>query len=96
MKAKLTEFGSVVFRIIMATGLVLFVTTFGHSQDEKLAGYGQWMKKPQSEWPQITMNNQIEYSDANHPIAGCGFGVNPKSWTVFRGALIHMLGIVYK
>ena len=31
------------------------------------------MDKPQSEWPQITMINQIEYTDKNHPIAGCGF-----------------------
>ena len=31
------------------------------------------MQRPQSEWPQITMINQIEYTDKNHPIAGCGF-----------------------
>lgn len=31
------------------------------------------MEKPQSEWPQITMINQIEYTDKNHPVAGCGF-----------------------
>ena len=31
------------------------------------------MEKPESEWPQITMINQIEYADKNHPIAGCGF-----------------------
>ncbi len=35
--------------------------------------YGQWMRKPQSEWPQITMINQIDYTDKHHPIAGCGF-----------------------
>jgi len=31
------------------------------------------MEKPQSEWPQITMINQIEYTDKSHPVAGCGF-----------------------
>ena len=31
------------------------------------------MDRPQSEWPQITMINQIEYTDKNHPIAGCAF-----------------------
>ncbi|MFH1701637.1 MAG: serine protease [Candidatus Zixiibacteriota bacterium] len=41
--------------------------------EEKSDVYGQWMKKPQSEWPQITMINQIDYTDKNHPIAGCGF-----------------------
>jgi hypothetical protein len=35
--------------------------------------YGAWMERPQSEWPQITMINQIEYTDRNHPVAGCGF-----------------------
>ena len=29
--------------------------------------------KPQREWPQITMINQIEYTDKSHPVAGCGF-----------------------
>jgi hypothetical protein len=31
------------------------------------------MEKRQSEWPQITMINQIEYIDKNHPVAGCSF-----------------------
>ena len=35
--------------------------------------YGKWMRKPQHEWPQITLINQIEYTDKKHPIAGCGF-----------------------
>jgi len=42
-------------------------------QDEEVTGYGHWMTKPQSEWPQITMINQIEYTDKSHPIGGCGF-----------------------
>ncbi len=32
-----------------------------------------WIEKPQSEWPQITMINQIDYTDKQHPIGGCGF-----------------------
>jgi hypothetical protein len=31
------------------------------------------MDKPQSEWPQIAMINQIEYADTSFPIAGCSF-----------------------
>ena len=42
-------------------------------QNNEQADYGRWMEKPQSEWPQITMINQIEYTDKNHPVAGCGF-----------------------
>ena len=45
----------------------------GNVQLEK---YGNWMKKPQSEWPQITMINNIEYTDKSHPVAGCGFLLN--------------------
>jgi hypothetical protein len=32
-----------------------------------------WAQGPQSEWPQITMINEITYTDQHHPIAGCGF-----------------------
>lgn len=44
-----------------------------HSEKPEIDNYGQWMKKPQSEWPQITMINRIEYSDNNYPVAGCSF-----------------------
>jgi hypothetical protein len=43
------------------------------SYDNETDNYGRWMEKPQDEWPQITMVNQIEYNDKDHPIAGCGF-----------------------
>jgi len=33
----------------------------------------EWFDLPPSEWPQITMINQIKYTDKHHPIAGCGF-----------------------
>jgi len=32
-----------------------------------------WADKPQKEWPQITMINQIEYVDKKFPIAACSF-----------------------
>ena len=35
--------------------------------------YGRWAGKPHAEWPHIALINQIEYSDASHPVAGCGF-----------------------
>ncbi len=53
--------------------LVCFSVGLCQSNDGDPKDYGQWMAKPQSEWPQITMINQIEYTDKNHPIAGCGF-----------------------
>jgi len=60
-------------QIFMAIGLVFFITIIAQRQISSSASYGQWMEKPQSEWPQITMINQIDYTDVNHPIAGCGF-----------------------
>jgi len=32
-----------------------------------------WIDKPQDQWPQITMINQIDYTDNHFPVAGCGF-----------------------
>jgi predicted O-methyltransferase YrrM len=32
-----------------------------------------WIDKPQKDWPQITMINQIEYVDKQFPIAACSF-----------------------
>ncbi len=60
-------------RIMIAAGIVLFAATLGLCQTDASTEYGQWMAKPQSEWPQIAMINQIEYTDVNYPIAGCGF-----------------------
>jgi hypothetical protein len=36
-------------------------------------GYGDWMRNDPEDWPRITMINQIEYTDAEHPTAACGF-----------------------
>lgn len=62
-------------RVIRLTALSFIVLTVVpcRGQDSISAEYGQWMKLPQSQWPQIAMINQIEYTDANHPVAGCGF-----------------------
>ena len=35
--------------------------------------YGDWMNRPQSEWPLITMVNTMTYTDKTFPIGGCGF-----------------------
>ncbi|RKX26463.1 MAG: hypothetical protein DRP45_03510 [Candidatus Zixiibacteriota bacterium] len=64
-KASVGVFAAVVF--------VCFSVGFCQSDDSEPDNYGQWMAKPQNMWPQITMINQIEYIDKNHPIAGCGF-----------------------
>ena len=52
---------------------MMTVITPALGQPDTADSYGQWMEQPQSEWPQITMVSQIEYTDAEHPIAGCGF-----------------------
>ena len=42
-------------------------------RDSDTTEYGNWMAKPQNQWPQITMINRIEYTDKYHPVGGCGF-----------------------
>jgi len=63
--------------IFLKTGLAAcffcFSAVLWQCYDNEPVDYGRWMEKPQSEWPQITMINQIEYTDKNHPVAGCGF-----------------------
>jgi hypothetical protein len=44
--------------------------------------YGGWAAKPHAEWPHITMINEIEYTDARHPTAGCGFLVETRNGIV--------------
>jgi hypothetical protein len=49
---------------------MLAVRTIGmnaHPQSQR------WIDKPQHEWPQITMVNQIDYVGKKFPIAGCSF-----------------------
>jgi len=53
--------------------LLGFSTTAAQTNASDSDPYGAWMAKPQSEWPQITMINQITYTDKHHPVAGCSF-----------------------
>jgi len=66
-----------ILKIVIAAWLICLSTILlqcsGNDNGIKPDSYGQWMKKNQSDWPQITMINQIEYTDNHHPIAGCGF-----------------------
>jgi hypothetical protein len=57
----------------LAVCLICLLAMLWQCHNNESIDYGRWMAKPQSEWPQITMINQIEYTDKNHPIAGCSF-----------------------
>jgi hypothetical protein len=61
------------FRLGLAVWLLCWFASCGQSGGGESGGYGSWMDKPQSEWPQITMINQIDYTDKHCEIAGCGF-----------------------
>ncbi len=56
---------------ILVIFFIGFVFRYGDSG--QLEQYGEWMNQPQSQWPQLSMVNEIEYKDKHHPIAGCGF-----------------------
>jgi len=73
MKKKRGATGMKVLKIGLAAWVLCSSGLLWQCQDKGSAGYGRWIEKPQSEWPQITMINQIEYTDKNHPVAGCGF-----------------------
>lgn len=49
-----------------------------------------WIANPRTEWPQITMMNQIEYVDKSHPIAACSFLLETE-WGVFAATAKHVL-----
>jgi len=59
--------------IILLVCFFIGYAVFGQDRQNKTNQYGLWMKQPQSEWPQISMINQIEYTDRSFPVAGCGF-----------------------
>lgn len=44
--------------------------------DDQPGDYGSWVGRPHTEWPRITMINEIEYSDASYPSAACAFLVD--------------------
>ena len=58
---------------IILSGLIFILISCGQNTAQKSDTYGQWMKKPQDQWPQITMINRIDYVDKQYPVAGCGF-----------------------
>jgi hypothetical protein len=53
---------------LLICAIVIGFIQASHS-DEK----GGWIDQSQSQWPQITMINQIDYIDKHHPVAGCAF-----------------------
>lgn len=60
-------------KTILTASLLCFSAVLWQCQNQGSTDYGRWMESPQSEWPQVTMINQIQYTDKIHPIAGCGF-----------------------
>lgn len=54
----------------MMIGLILGSCLMAPAQSQRSE---TWVDKPQKEWPQITMINQIEYVDKKFPIAACSF-----------------------
>jgi len=72
-------------RIIL--GLILglgFVSSAPSQHSEK------WIDRPQNEWPQIAMINQIEYVDKAFPIAACSFLLDTEKG-VFAVTAKHVL-----
>jgi len=62
---------------------VLFLQSFAaHAQPQQ----ERWVDKPQRDWPQITMVNQIEYVGKKFPIAGCSFLLNTGEDTLLATA----------
>jgi len=51
--------------------LILILLSF--KVDEVYAQPQRWFDRPQNEWPQITLVNQIDYVGKKFPIAGCSF-----------------------
>lgn len=52
---------------------LLLLQPAGSAGGEEAGGRRRWIDRPQEQWPQIAMINQIEYSDTLYPIAGCSF-----------------------
>jgi len=73
MGIKQNVFRMIFVKIFLVSLIVCLSSVLCQTNDKEPEAYGKWMEKPQSEWPQITMINQIEYTDKSHPIAGCSF-----------------------
>jgi len=63
--------------LILAGVLLGILSMCGPPTEEETAAVlpdrEPWMTENPGDWPRITMINQIEYADAEHPIAACGF-----------------------
>ena len=55
--------------VVLGLALVTGGIAWSHEPDT----YGSWMQLPREQWPNIALVNRIEYTDGQHPVAGCGF-----------------------
>ena len=53
--------------------IILSILTLSCGRPDIEQTRSEWIDRPQDQWPQIAMINQIEYIDAHHPVAGCAF-----------------------
>ncbi|UCE18007.1 MAG: trypsin-like peptidase domain-containing protein [Gemmatimonadota bacterium] len=61
------------YKKYLLTFLFVLTSGFACSHSQQSNENERWTEKPQNEWPQITMINQITYADTSYPIAGCSF-----------------------
>lgn len=61
---------------------ILFAVLLTACGDGRESGRTDWIEKPQDQWPQIAMVNEIEYVDQYFPVAGCAFLLDTGSDTV--------------
>ena len=60
-------------RRIRSVFLAAVILLIGPAGGADAGDKSRWIDRPQDQWPQITMINQIEYTDTKFPIAGCSF-----------------------
>jgi hypothetical protein len=58
--------------LVSALALVVVLSS-GATEVNQQQQDQRWIDRPQNEWPQITMINQIDYVGKKFPIAGCSF-----------------------
>jgi hypothetical protein len=67
------SFAEKMSRWIRSAFLLTLVFLVGFADGTNAGDKSRWIDRPQDQWPQITMINQIEYTDTSFPIAGCSF-----------------------
>jgi len=65
------------YRIVLAAGVLLLLVLYPDSRPSQASD--TWVDRDPSEWPHISMVNQIDYADAHFPVAGCAFLVDTGS-----------------